>query len=100
MLDGVAGVEGHYLFSKNAAVYGKIGFENRLYNSHKHLFLRSLTNEISYENKAYDNALSLNLGAQLFAWKRFKLNLEGLFKRYDSGLDYYGGNLGFRWAMR
>ena len=100
ILGGVAGVEGHYLFNKNAAVYGKIGFESRLYNSHKHLFLRSLNNEISYENKAYDNALSLNLGAQLFAWGRFRLNLEGLFKHYDSGLNYYGGNLGFRWVMR
>ncbi len=100
VLDGVVGVEGHYFFAKNAAAYGKIGFENRLYNSHKHLFLRTASSEISYENKAYNNAISVNLGAQLFAWGRFKLNLEGAFKRYDSGLNYFGGNLGFRYGMR
>ena len=99
ILDGILGVEGHYKFNEFASVYGKFSFESRLYNSHKHLFLRVGSNELEYENKGYDNAINAHLGTQILTYKRFKLDIEGLFRHYNTGLNYYGGSLIFRYGI-
>ena len=99
ILDGILGVEGHYKFNEFASVYGKFSFESRLYNSHKHLFLRVGSNELEYENKGYDNAINAHLGTQILTYKRFKLDIEGLFRHYNTGLNYYGGSLIFKYRI-
>ena len=99
ILDGILGVEGHYKFNEFASVYGKFSFESRLYNSHKHLFLRVGSNELEYENKGYDNAINAHLGTQILTYGRFKLDIEGLFRHYNTGLNYYGGSLIFRYGV-
>ncbi|TQR48932.1 hypothetical protein DMC01_12995 [Campylobacter troglodytis] len=99
VLDANAGLEGHYMFNDLASIYSKASFEQRLYNSHKHLFLRSNATELRYENKSYDSAINVSLGAQILSYKSLRLNVEGLFRHYNTGLNYYGGSLLFKYGI-
>lgn len=99
ILDAVLGFETHYIFSEFASVFARVGFEKRLYNSHKLAFIRSDVGELTYENESYDNVLSVNLGTQLLSYNALNVDVEGFFKRYDTALIHYGGNLVLRWRF-
>lgn len=99
ILDAVLGFETHYIFSEFASVFARVGFEKRLYNSHKLAFIRSDLGEMTYENESYDNVLSVNLGTQLLSYNALNVDVEGFFKRYDTALIHYGGNLVLRWRF-
>lgn len=99
VMDALVGVEGRYIFENGGFVFAKASYENKLYNSHKEVFMRVGTEALRYENESYDNVASLNLGARVLATKALKLDLEGLYKHYDNGLDYLGANLSVRWSF-
>lgn len=96
VMDAVVGVEGRYIFENGGFAFAKASYENKLYNSHKEVFMRVGTDALRYENESYDNVASLNLGARVLATKALKLDIEGLYKHYDNGLDYLGANLSVR----
>lgn len=96
VMDAVVGVEGRYIFENGGFAFAKASYENKLYNSHKEVFMRVGTEALRYENESYDNVASLNLGARVLATKALKLDIEGLYKHYDNGLDYLGANLSVR----
>lgn len=99
IIDGVLGVEARYVFNEFASVFGKFSFEDRLYNTHKTIFMWALGNELKYDNKSYDNALSLNLGTQIYTWYDFNLDAELSYKHYNNGLNYFGGNLILKYSF-
>lgn len=96
VMDALVGVEGRYIFENGGFAFAKASYENKLYNSHKEVFMRVGTGALRYENESYDNVASLNLGARVLATKALKLDIEGLYKHYDNGLDYLGANLSVR----
>ena len=96
VMDAVVGVEGRYIFENGGFAFAKASYENKLYNSHKEVFMRVGTEALRYENESYDNVASLNLGARVLATKALKLDIEGLYKHYDNGVDYLGANLSVR----
>lgn len=96
VMDALVGVEGRYIFENGGFAFAKASYENKLYNSHKEVFMRVGTEALRYENESYDNVASLNLGARVLATKALKLDIEGLYKHYDNGLDYLGANLSVR----
>lgn len=96
VMDALVGVEGRYIFENGGFAFAKASYENKLYNSHKEVFMRVGTEALRYENESYDNVASLNLGARVLATKTLKLDIEGLYKHYDNGLDYLGANLSVR----
>ena len=61
--------------------------------------MRAGNEELKYDNESYDNVIGANLGARVLATKALKLDLEGLYKHYDNGLDYLGANLSVRWSF-
>ena len=99
VMDAVVGVEGRYIFENGGFAFAKASYENKLYNSHKEVFMRVGTEALRYENESYDNVASLNLGARVLATKALKLDIEGLYKHYDNGVDYLGANLSVRWSF-
>lgn len=99
VMDAVVGVEGRYIFENGGFAFAKANYENKLYNSHKEVFMRVGTEALRYENESYDNVASLNLGARVLATKALKLDIEGLYKHYDNGVDYLGANLSVRWSF-
>ena len=99
IIDGILGVEGRYIFNELASVYGKFSFESRLYNTHKEMLMWAFDNELRYENKSYDNALSLSIGTQILTWYDFNLDAELLYKHYNNGLNYFGGSFMFKYAF-
>ena len=96
VMDALVGVEGRYIFENGGFAFAKASYENKLYNSHKEVFMRVGTEALRYENESYDNVASLNLGARVLATRALKLDIEGLYKHYDNGLDYLGANLSVR----
>lgn len=96
VMDALVGVEGRYIFENGGFAFAKASYENKLYNSHKEVFMRVGTEALRYENESYDNVANLNLGARVLATKALKLDIEGLYKHYDNGLDYLGANLSVR----
>lgn len=96
VMDALVGVEGRYIFENGGFAFAKASYENKLYNSHKEVFMRVGTEALRYENESYDNVANLNLGARVLATKALKLDIEGLYKHYDNGLDYLGTNLSVR----
>lgn len=96
VMDAVVGVEGRYIFENGGFAFAKASYENKLYNSHKEVFMRVGTEALRYENESYDNVANLNLGARVLATKALKLDIEGLYKHYDNGVDYLGANLSVR----
>lgn len=99
VMDALVGVEGRYIFENGGFAFAKASYENKLYNSHKEVFMRVGTEALRYENESYDNVASLNLGARVLATKALKLDIEGLYKHYDNGVDYLGANLSVRWSF-
>lgn len=97
VMDALVGVEGRYIFENGGFAFAKASYENNLYNSHKEVFMRVGAEALRYENESYDNVANLNLGARVLATKALKLDIEGLYKHYDNGLDYLGANLSVRW---
>ena len=96
VMDAFVGVEGRYVFENGGFAFAKASYENKLYNSHKEVFMRVGTEALRYENESYDNVANLNLGARVLATKALKLDIEGLYKHYDNGIDYLGANLSVR----
>ncbi len=99
VMDALVGVEGRYIFENGGFAFAKASYENKLYNSHKEVFMRVGTEALRYENESYDNVANLNLGARVLATKALKLDIEGLYKHYDNGVDYLGANLSVRWSF-
>lgn len=99
VFDALAGLETRYIFDNGSFIFAKASVENKLYNSHKEVFMRIANENLKYENESYDSVINANLGARLLSTKSFKLDIEALFKRYDNGLDYFGGNLGVRFSF-
>ena len=99
IIDGVLGVEGRYIFNELVSIYGKFSFEERLYNTHKEMLMWAFDNELRYDNKSYDNALSLSVGTQILTWYDFNLDAELLYKHYNNGLNYFGGSFMLKYAF-
>ncbi len=96
LLDGLVGVEGRYIFEGGNFIFVGASFQNKLYNSHREVFMRVADNEISYENERYDSIIGANIGARVLNLGAFKLDVEGVYKHYNTGLNYYGGSLSVR----
>lgn len=97
IIDGVLGLKTSYVYNEFASFFVQFNFENRLYNTHKEVFMRILDDELKYENQSYDNILGVHLGTQIFTYYRFNLDAELLYKHYNSGLNYFGGSLLFKY---
>lgn len=96
MFDALVGLEGRYIFENGGFVFAKASYENKLYNSHKEVFMRVANQRLEYENESHDNVIGANLGARVLNIGRWKLDIEGVYKHYNSGLNYFGGNLGVK----
>ena len=100
IMDALAGLETRYILDNGSFIYAKASVENKLYNSHKEVFMRVAHNDtLTYENESYDNVINANLGARLLSTKSLNLDIEALYKHYDNGLDYFGGNLGVKFRF-
>lgn len=97
IIDGVLGLKTSYVYNEFASFFVQFSLENRLYNTHKEVFMRILNDELKYENQSYDNVLGVHLGTQIFTYYRFNLDAELLYKHYNSGLNYFGGSLLFKY---
>lgn len=97
IIDGVLGLKTSYVYNEFASFFVQFNFENRLYNTHKEVFMRILDDELKYENQSYDNILGVHLGTQIFTYYHFNLDAELLYKHYNSGLNYFGGSLLFKY---
>ena len=96
MFDALVGVEGRYIFESGGFVFARVSYENKLYNSHKEIFMRAGNEELKYDNESYDNVIGANLGARVLNIGSWKLDIEGIYKRYNNGLNFFGGNLGVK----
>ena len=99
IVDGVLGIEGRYIFDELASIFGKFSFEERLLNTHKEMLMWAFGNELKYDNESYKNALSVSVGTQILTWYDFNLDAELSYKRYNNGLNYFGGSLMFKYAF-
>ena len=100
IMDALAGLETRYILDNGSFIYAKASVENKLYNSHKEVFMRVAHNDsLTYENESYESVISANLGARLLSTKSLKLDIETLYKHYDNGLSYFGGNLGVKFGF-
>lgn len=97
IIDGVLGLKTSYIYDEFASFFVQFSLENRLYNTHKEVFMRILNDELKYENQSYDNVLGVHLGTQIFTYYRFNLDAELLYKHYNSSLNYFGGSLLFKY---
>ncbi len=99
LIDGLVGVEGRYVFENGGFIFAMATFQNKFHNSHNEVFMRIADTELSYENERYDNIIGANIGARVLSTQHFKLDLEGIYKHYNTGLNYYGGSLSLRFAF-
>lgn len=49
--------------------------------------------------KSYDNVIGANIGARVLNIGRWKLDIEGIHRRYNSGLNYFDGNIGAKMSF-
>lgn len=99
MIDALIGGEARYIFDSGAFAFVKMSYENRLHDAHKEHFVRLGNENLRYENESYDNLINANLGAQLNISESFKISAEAFYKHYNTGLNYFGGNLGFKFGF-
>ncbi len=99
MMDILAGVEGRYAFKNGNFAYLKLGYEQKLFNTQKDFAVRTNTATLTYDNESYNGFLSANVGGRVLSINSWRLDIEGVFKHYDSGLNYFGGNLSVRYAF-
>ncbi len=99
MFDGLVGVEGRYIFENGSFIFARASYENKLYNSHKEVFMRAGNEQLEYELESYDNVIGANIGARVLNIGRWKLDIEGIYKHYNNGLNFYGGNVGVKFAF-
>ena len=50
VMDALVGVEGRYIFENGGFAFAKASYENKLYNSHKEVFMRVGSEALRYEN--------------------------------------------------
>ncbi len=98
-LNGVAGLEERIMLGESAFIFGRAGYEFRLYNSTKEVFMRDATNELKYENASNKGILTANIGGQIHAADSLKLGIEGIYKHYNTGLNYFGGSVNVRFVF-
>ncbi len=109
--DILAGVEARYIFDNGGFVFAKASYEQRLFNSRKEVFMRvdganggasgsgSSGGELRFENETFNGFFAANVGGRVLSLDKWKLDLEAQYKRYDNGLNYFGGNLSVRYAF-
>lgn len=93
MFDALVGLERRYIFENGGFVFAKVSYENKLYNSHKEVFMRVGVEALRYENENYDNVINANLGARVLNIGSWKLDIEGIYRHYNNGLEFLCGNL-------
>ncbi|TKX28669.1 hypothetical protein CQA38_07255 [Campylobacter sp. MIT 12-5580] len=98
-LGGVIGAETRLELDNSAFVFAKVSYEDKLYHSHKNIFFRVNDQSLKYKNESFDSSLQASIGAQIFAINNARLNAEMIYKHYDSGLNYYGGNLMLKYVF-
>ncbi|NDJ26923.1 hypothetical protein DMB95_03220 [Campylobacter sp. MIT 12-8780] len=98
-LGGVVGAETRLELDNSAFVFAKVSYEDKLYHSHKNIFFRVNDQSLKYKNESFDSSLQASIGAQIFAINNARLNAEMIYKHYDSGLNYYGGNLMLKYVF-
>ena len=110
-MDILAGAEARYAFKNGNFAYLKLGYEQKLFNTAKDISVNVLGasgasassgasgGALTYDNEAYDGFFAANLGGRVLSLNSWRLDIEGVFKHFDSGLNYFGGNLSVRWAF-
>ncbi len=98
-IDALAGVEARYIFENGGFGFVKFGYESKIHNSHKEVFMRVDNEQLVYENESYNSVMSGNLGFRVLSLDGLKLDIEGIYKRYDNGLNYFGGNVGVKFVF-
>ena len=93
VLNSVVGLEDHLQVGEQSFIFAKVGYEFKLYNTQKEIFMRKDDILLKYENEGYHNTLNVNFGTSIRVIESLKLNVEGLYRHYDSGLHYYGGGV-------
>ena len=61
--------------------------------------MRDATNELKYENASNKGILTANIGGQIHAADSLKLGIEGIYKHYNTGLNYFGGSVNVRFVF-
>ena len=101
--DILAGVEGRYLFKNGNFAYVKLAYEQKLFNTQKDFSVRlndtSGVSTLGFDNESYDGFFTANLGGRVWSNESWRFDLEGVFKHYDDGLNYFGANLKARYAF-
>lgn len=96
-LDGLIGVEGRAVFENGNFLFAKVNYETKFLNSRDSLFLRTNSGStLKYENETYNNIIGANIGARFLIIDQWKFDIEGIYKHFDSGLNYVGGQIGIR----
>ena len=54
---------------------------------------------LGFDNESYDGFFTANLGGRVWSNESWRFDLEGVFKHYDDGLNYFGANLKARYAF-
>ena len=55
--------------------------------------------ELHFENETFNGFFAANVGGRVLSTEKFKLDLETLFKHFDNGLNYFGGQVSVRYAF-
>ena len=90
---GVAGLEARYIFENGAFIFAKASYEKFNEPVNENFILKNET--LRYKN--YDNIANVSVGGRIFSTNSFKIDLQGLYQRYNDGLNALGGNVAFRW---
>ncbi len=104
-MDILAGAEARYAFKNGNFAYLKLGYEQKLFNTAKDISVSVLgasgasSGALTYDNESYDGFFAANLGGRVLSINSWRLDIEGVFKHYDSGLNYFGGNLSVKYAF-
>lgn len=91
----LVGVESRYDFTNGIFIYAKAQYET--FSAPKNVRFMLNGESLQYANKNYKHIINVNVGASFAVIQRLKIEVEGLYQRYNDGINYFGGNITLRW---
>ena len=93
----LVGVESRYDFTNGIFIYAKAQYET--FSAPKSARFTIDGETLQYKNKNYQHIINANLGASFAVIQALKIEVEGLYQRYNDGINYFGGNIALRWSF-
>ena len=91
----LAGIESRYDFTNGIFIYATAQYET--FTAPKSARFTLNGESLQYANKNYQHIIGANLGGSFAVIQRLKIEVEGLYQRYNDGINYFGGNVAIRW---